>query len=108
MPRKYCNVFSIIAWQSWFRQNRHFALCLCIKGDGTLYLHMRYSSLAYCICDFFTDWSIASYQEIFESIPVEDKLATHEIDYLAYTTHTYANQHNKHSKQHTSNIRTAN
>jgi len=40
-----------------------------------------YSSLAYCICDFITDRSIANYQEIFESIRVEDKLATHDINY---------------------------
>jgi len=54
----------IIAWQSWFRRNRDFAFCLCIKGDGALYLHMRYSTLA-CdttFCDFITGWSIASYQ----------------------------------------------
>ena len=30
----------IIAWQSWFRRNRYFAFCLCIKGDGALYLHI--------------------------------------------------------------------
>jgi len=29
----------IIAWQSRFRRYRHFAFCLCIKGDGALYLH---------------------------------------------------------------------
>ena len=32
-------------------------------------------------CAFVTDWSIASYQEIFYSIPVEDKLATPAILY---------------------------
>jgi len=56
----------IIAWQSWFRRNRHFAFCLCIKGDGALYLHMWYSTLAcdIVIYDFTTD-QFASYQEIF-------------------------------------------
>jgi len=39
----------IIAWQSWFRRNRHFVFCNCIKGDGALYLHMWYSTLAYDI-----------------------------------------------------------
>jgi len=37
----------IIALQSWFRRNRHFAFCLYIKGDVALYLH-GYSTLA---CD---------------------------------------------------------
>jgi len=41
--------WQIIAWQSWFRRNRHFAFCLCIKGDGALYLHVWYSTLAYDI-----------------------------------------------------------
>jgi len=29
----------IIAWRSWFRRDRHFSFCLCMKGDGALYLH---------------------------------------------------------------------
>jgi len=57
-----------------------------------------------------TNWSIASCQEIFLSIPVEDKLATHEIDYISVSlnnTHDpYATQHNE-TKQHISNIRAA-
>jgi len=32
--------------------------------------------MTFCICDFITDQLIVSYQEIFLSIPVEDKLAT--------------------------------
>jgi len=42
-------------------------------------------------------------------IPDEDKLATDEIDYLAHTKYIWYNatQHDKHSKQHTSNIRAA-
>jgi len=39
---------------------------------------------------------MASYQEIFFSIPVEHKLATQDC-LLAYATHTYAIQHNKQS-----------
>jgi len=53
-------------------------------------LHMWYSTLAFCICDYITYWSIASYQDIFLSIPVEDKLksTTHEIDYSSlHNTH---------------------
>jgi len=43
--------FSITAWQSRFRCNRHFAFCLCITyyDDGTLHMHMWYSTLAFCI-----------------------------------------------------------
>jgi len=43
-----------------------FAFCVCItyKSDGTLYFHMLYLTLAFCICDFITNWSIASSQEI--------------------------------------------
>jgi len=36
--------------------------------------------MAFCTCDFVTDRSIASYQEIFWSIPVEDKLATPAVE----------------------------
>jgi len=41
---------------------RQFAfICVSLtKGDGTLYLHVQYSNLAFCTCDFITDWSIAS------------------------------------------------
>jgi len=69
--------FYIIAWQSWFRRNRHFAFCLCITyyGDVSLCLHMWYSTLAFCIFDFITYLSIASYQEINLSIAVENKLS---------------------------------
>jgi len=28
----------IVAWQLWFRRNKHFAFCLCIKG------------VVHCIC----------------------------------------------------------
>ena len=56
----------------------------------TLHLHMWYSTLAFCICDYITNWSIASYQEIFLPIPVEDKLATHEIAYISlHKTHIW-------------------
>jgi len=37
--------------------------------------------MTFCTCDFITDRSIASYQEIVQSIPVEDKLATTGIFY---------------------------
>jgi len=37
---------------------------------------MRFST-----CDFISDRSIASYQEIFMSIPVEDKLAISAVEY---------------------------
>jgi len=70
---------------------------------------MWYSTLAFCICDYITNWSIASYQEIFLSIPVEDKLATYEIDYISlHNTHICRplTQLNK-TKEHTSNIRAA-
>jgi len=32
--------------------------------------------MTFCTCDFITDRSIASYQDIFWSSPVEEKLAT--------------------------------
>jgi len=32
--------------------------------------------MTFCTCDFVTDWSIASYQEISSRAQVEDKLAT--------------------------------
>jgi len=35
--------------------------------------------MTFCTCDFIIDRSIASYQEIFLSIPVEDKLATPDV-----------------------------
>jgi len=53
------------------------AMVHCICTFDTLLWHM----ISYSICDFITDRSIASYQDVFSSIPVEDKLATHEIDY---------------------------
>ena len=37
--------------------------------------------MIFCICDFITAWSIASYPKIFQSIPVKDKLATPAIDH---------------------------
>ena len=46
------------------------------KKTGTLYLHVQYSTLEFCSCDIITDRSLAIYQYIFQSIPVEDKLAT--------------------------------
>jgi len=48
--------FPVIAWQSWFRRNRHFAFYQCItyQGDGTLYLHVRCPTLAFCTCDSIT------------------------------------------------------
>jgi len=51
----------IIAWQSWFRRNRHFAFDLCIKG--ALYLHMWCLTLVYDIV--FVTLLPTSYQEIF-------------------------------------------
>ena len=42
--------WQIIAWQSWFRRNRHFAFCLCIKGDGaTVFAHVILNFLAHDI-----------------------------------------------------------
>jgi len=49
-------------------------------------------------------YSIASYQEIFYLIPVKDKLATHEIDYISlHNTHISLNDmiHLCHSAQQT-------
>jgi len=37
--------------------------------------------MTFSTCDFITYRLIASYQEIFQSIPVEDKLATPDIKY---------------------------
>jgi len=38
--------------------------------------------MTFSTCVFITDQSIASYQEIFLSIPVEDKLATPALGYI--------------------------
>ena len=69
LPQRYCNMFFyycvVIMIYHYWRRNKHLAFSLCIKGNGTMYLHMWYSTLTYCICDIITDWSIARYQEIF-------------------------------------------
>jgi len=89
----------IIAWQSWFRRNRNFSFCLCIKGDGALYLHMWYSTLA-CDIVFVTllptgrSWVIkkfSSWSQLKTSWPPMKQTI------LGYTSHTYAIMHNKQS-----------
>jgi len=42
--------------------------------------------MIFCTCDFITHRSIGSYQAIFKSIPVEDKLATPAVRHLAELT----------------------
>jgi len=89
----------IIRWQSWFRRNRHFAFCMCIKGDAALYLHMWYSTLA---CDIvFVALLLTSRARVIKTFSSWSQSKTSwppmKQTILAYTTHTYAIQHNKQS-----------
>ena len=89
----------IIAWQSWFRHNRHIAFCLCIKGDGALNLHMWYLTLA-CDIVFVTLLPTGRSRVIkkFSSwCPSKTSWPPMKQTTLPYTTHTYAIQHNKQS-----------
>jgi len=69
MQRRYCTMFFYycVAIMNYAKQT----LCplsvyhLQRRWWATLYLHVWFSTLAFCICDFIADRSIASYQEIF-------------------------------------------
>jgi len=80
----------IIAWQSWFRRNRHFAFCLCFKGDGALYLHRWDSTLA-CGIVFVAllstgrSWVIKKFSSWSQS---KTNLPPMKQTILAYTKHT--------------------
>jgi len=88
----------IMACQSWFKRNRNFAFGLCIKG--ALYLHMWYSTLAYNIA-FVTSLPTGRSRVTKKSSSrSQSKTNWHlwnRLLLLAYTTHTYAIQHNKQS-----------
>jgi len=77
---------------------RHFAFCLCIKGDGALYLHIWYFTLAYDIVQYLWLYYRSVDRELSRRFLIDPsgRQVSHAWNrLLAYTTRTYAIQHNK-------------